>query len=199
MTSRVEISIKKADAAQQIVFGEVYVPDVNDSQGDRMTAEEIQKTAYLFMQKGRLAKIDTNHNLKVNGSYVVENFIARDGDPTFIPGSWVVGVKIPDKATWEMVEKGELNGFSFDGSGFREEVEVEIVIPEEVTGLTSLTKSHAHQFIVKFDSETGAFLGGQSDEVDGHSHKITTGTLTDEVDGHTHTFSYVEGFLHVAD
>jgi len=194
MTSPVEILFKKQDAEQQVVFGEVFAPGVTDSQGDRMSAEEIQKAAYHFMEMGRLTKIDTNHDLKVNGSYVVENFIARDGDPVFIPGSWVVGIKVPDPKIWSLIKSGELNGFSFGGRGYREEIVVSIEVPDHVSGLSDSVAGHAHQFVVKFD-EDGNFLGGETDTVAGHTHKITKGTLTDEVNGHAHRFSYVEGFL----
>ena len=188
------VEIKKQDAEQQIVFGEIFAPGVIDSQGDCMTAVEIQKTAYRFMEAMRLSKIDTNHDLQVNGSYIVENFIAREGDPTFIPGSWVVGVKVPDPKVWALIKSGELNGFSFDGVGYREPTTLTVDVPEQLSGLSDRTNDHAHQFVVKFDS-SGNFLGGETDTVAGHSHKISRGTLTDEVAGHTHRFSFVEGML----
>lgn len=197
--SLIEIAIKKQDAEQQIVFGEVFAPNVTDAQGDRMSTAEIAKAAYLFMAKGRLAKIDTNHDLQPNGSYIVESFVAREGDPTFIPGAWVIGVKVPDPALWAAIKKGELNGFSLDGAGFREETTVEVEIPEELSGLTDRIGveggGHAHQFTVRFDPD-GTFLGGETDVVQGHRHTITQGTLTDESAGHSHRFSYVEGLLH---
>lgn len=193
--SLIEVAIKKQDAEQQIVFGEVFAPGITDAQGDRMSAAEIAKAAYLFMEKGRLTKIDTNHDLLPNGSYIVETFIARAGDPTFIAGAWVIGVKVPDPALWAAIKKGELNGFSFDGAGFREEVTLEVEIPEALSGLTDRVQDHAHQFTVRFDAD-GNFLGGETDIVQGHRHTITRGTLTDESAGHSHRFSYVEGFLH---
>lgn len=195
--SPIEIAIKKQDAEQQIVFGEVFAPGVTDAQGDRMSVAEIAKAAYLFMEKGRLAKIDTNHDLHPNGSYIVETFIAREGDPTFIAGAWVIGVKVPDPALWSAIKKGELNGFSLDGAGFREEVTLEVEIPEALSGLTDRVEGHAHQFTVRFDAD-GNFLGGETDIVQGHRHTITRGTLTDESAGHSHRFSYVEGFLHAS-
>jgi hypothetical protein len=189
------VEIKKQDQDEQLVFGEVYVPNVTDSQGDRMSAEEIKKTAYLFMERMRLNKVDTDHDQKVNGSFVVESFIARDGDPTFIPGSWVIGVKVPDAGIWQKIKKGELNGFSFDGMGIREEVTVEVNVPESLTGLSDRVEDHAHQFQVRFDPATGAFLGGETDVVNGHSHKIVKGTVTEAAAGHTHRFSYVEELI----
>ena len=193
--SLIEVAIKKQDAEQQIVFGEVFAPNVTDAQGDRMSAAEIAKAAYLFMAKGRLARIDTNHDLQPNGSYIVESFVAREGDPTFIPGAWVIGVKVPDPALWAAIKKGELNGFSLDGAGFREETTVEVEIPGELSGLTDRIQDHAHQFTVRFDPD-GNFLGGETDIVQGHRHTIAQGTLTDESAGHSHRFSYVEGLLH---
>ena len=60
------------------------------------------------MEKGILSNIDTNHSRQPNGCRVVEAFIARDDDRVFIPGSWVIGVKVPDPALWRMVKSGEL-------------------------------------------------------------------------------------------
>ncbi len=116
---RDKIQIKKLDREEQVVFGEVYAPGFPDSQGDFMAREEVKKACYNFMRKGNLSNIDTNHSQQPNGSYVVENFIARDDDSVFIPGSWVMGVKVPDRGVWQMVKSGELNGFSLDGYGTR--------------------------------------------------------------------------------
>jgi hypothetical protein len=135
------------------VFGEVFAPGVTDAQGDRMSAVEIAKAAYLFMEKGRLTKIDTNHDLLPNGSYIVETFIAREGDPTFIAGAWVIGVKVPDPALWSAIKKGELNGFSLDGAGFREEVTLEVEIPEALSGLVSLVKRGANRIPFRLTKE----------------------------------------------
>lgn len=191
----IQITLKKADDEMQIVYGEVYAPGVPDTQGDTMTAEEIMKTAYRFMEAGRLTKIDTNHNQSDNGSYVVESFIAREGDPTFTPGAWVLGVRVPDKKLWKMVKSGELNGFSLDGIGFREDKDVVLDIPEELSGQTMVTEDHTHSFVVKFDA-SGNFIGGKTDVVMGHSHKIIKGTATEAAEGHAHRFSFVEGIAY---
>ena len=61
-------------------------------------------------------QIDRNHKgLKDKGS-VVESFIVRKGDPDFIEGAWVVGVHVPDKEVWQQIVKGELTGFSIEGT-----------------------------------------------------------------------------------
>ena len=189
------VSIKKTDDEQQIVFGEVYAPGFPDSQGDFMTRESIQQMAYEFMRKGLVNKIDLNHSQEESGCYVVESFIARDDDTVFIPGSWVLGVKVPDPEIWALVKSGELNGFSFDGVGVRVESVLEIEMPEVIEGETDEVLGHKHTFFVKYDRD-GNFLGGLTGPgPDGHVHKILRGTVTEDTDGHAHRFSFVEGVL----
>lgn len=112
---RREVPVLKADAARQIVYGEVYVPDERDTHGHFMKAAEIEKMAHAFLLKYQQAAIDTEHDFTPNGAGVVESFVARPGDPDFTPGAWVIGVHVPDKALWAQLEKGELTGFSLAG------------------------------------------------------------------------------------
>ena len=191
------VSIKKVDAEQQLVYGEVYAPGIPDSQGDYMTAETIQKMAHEFLAQGRVKKIDIGHDESESGCVVVESFIAREDDSVFIPGSWVLGVKVADHL-WPLVKSGELNGFSFGGRGVRRDKKLEIDMPLKVSGMTMSSDGHEHEFIV-FYSEEGDFLGGHTAPggSDGHMHDIRRGTLTEEAAGHAHRFSFVEGLLSV--
>lgn len=189
------VSVKKIDAEQQLVYGEVYAPGFPDSQGDFMTAESIQRMAHEFLRKGLVDKIDLHHTQVESGCYVVESFIARAGDPDFIPGSWVLGVKVPDPEVWALVKSGELNGFSFDGEGYRVETVLEIDMPDAIEGETVEVNGHKHTFVVRYDQE-GNFLGGVTGPgPDGHVHKILRGTVTETTDDHAHRFSFVEGVL----
>ena len=189
--------IKKIDGDEQIVFGEVYAPGFPDSQGDFASAETIKEMAYDFMRRGLMSRIDVGHSMTESGCYVVESFIARAGDPDFIPGSWVLGVKIPDASLWRMVKSGELNGFSMGGWGERVSRQLVFELPEQLEGLTEEAAGHCHAFVVKYDAE-GNFLGGQTlPAPDGHTHRIMAGTVTEIARGHSHRFSYVEGVLGV--
>ncbi len=189
-------SLKKSDEEQRIVWGEVYAPGFPDSQGDFMTEETIREMAYGFMKKQAMDAIDTNHNRVPNGSVIVESFIAREDDALFIPGSWVLGVHVPDDETWGLVKSGELNGFSIDGHGVRVEAVLEIDMPDILAGETDEgPDGHKHTFFVKFD-EDGKFLGGETSRApDGHYHVIKMGTCTEDASGHSHRFSFVEGVL----
>lgn len=189
--------IKKTDDELQIVYGEVYAPGIPDSQGDYMTRETIQKMAHEFMRKGLVNKIDVNHSQQESGSYVVESFIAPDDGKVFIPGSWVIGVKVPDQQTWQAIKSGDLNGFSLDGYGVRVDTVLEIETPDVLKGETDNTPGHQHTFYVRY-AKNGDFLGGETSAgPDGHIHKIQRGTVTEVAKDHSHRFSFVEGILNV--
>lgn len=110
------VPIVKVDAEKRIVLGVVYEPDVRDTDGNFMTAEEIEKMAYGFLENMRNANIDRNHDDKPQYGVVVESFIARKGDPDFPPGSWVLGTHVIDDETWEAIKSGEITGYSIAGT-----------------------------------------------------------------------------------
>lgn len=122
-----EITIKSRNEMKQIVIGELYVPydqknpESIDTQGHACTAEEIEKAAYRFMEDMNLKKVDMQHNFVPGFGCVVESYIAKQGDPMFVPGSWIVGVKITDDQVWSKIMKGEITGFSLAGSARLEE------------------------------------------------------------------------------
>ena len=191
--------IKKVDEQKQIAFAEVYVPGVLDSQGEYMVGEEIEKMAHEFLREGNVTAVDTEHDLKENGSYVVESFIARKGDPDFIEGAWVVAVKIPDPEIWQQVMEGNINGFSMYGRTKKVERVVEIEIPDDgiVKGVTEKSNKgdHRHDYRLLFNND-GEFVGGiamKSDDAD-HEHTISKGTATEfgGSDKHNHRFSFLE-------
>jgi hypothetical protein len=112
-----EVQFKKTDSAKKIVYGEVYVPDEKDTDGNWMTAETVEKMAHEFMEDQLLTRIDKNHDGETGKAAVVESFIARKGDPDFTEGAWAVGVKVLDSEAWESIRKGEITGFSIEGRG----------------------------------------------------------------------------------
>jgi hypothetical protein len=188
------VQIKKLDSARQMVWAEIYVPMVPDSQGDFMTAAEIEKTAHNFMRGQRMYNVDTEHNLQKNETVVIESFIARQGDPDYQAGAWVVGVHVVDPKVWSMVEKGEINAFSMYGSGTRDDALIEIEIPDDgiIKGDTHDFGGHRHVFNLQFN-EDGKVVKGETDEVTvngvAHKHIIKGGTITEAAAGHTHRYS----------
>lgn len=187
------IIARNAEGFEQIVMAEVLIPDTPNTYGDIMTEAAIREAAYAFMVAGLNSKIilDVEHdNVDITGdAYIVESFIAREGDPKFIKGSWVIAVKIEDDDLWARVVAGDLNGFSFEALAYMTPVTIENLRPRIVTGITApdLIDGHTHVYAVTLDPLNRP-LYGCTGMTDGHEHTISRHTITDEADGHTHRF-----------
>lgn len=119
-----QVPILKTEEEKQLVTGVVYEPDVEDSHGDKMTAEEIEKAAYTFMENYQ--HIDKQHDEIAGKGTVVENWIAKSdmtvGEQEVQAGTWLMTVRVDDADTWEEIKKGEVTGFSMGGFGERVEI-----------------------------------------------------------------------------
>lgn len=109
----------------------VYAPEADDSQGERMTKEDIEKACWSFGKKCYFAqgnRIDMQHSedMEKHGEcMVVENFVSREeGWMGKSAGTWFMGI-IHGEEEWEMLKNGEINGVSMAGQAVREEREVE--------------------------------------------------------------------------
>ena len=117
-----EVSLKKFDLAKRLVYGEVLVPDVEDSQGDVVSAEEIEKAAHEYLRDFRL--VGDSH-AALAPAEVVESYIAPadftpEGGELIRKGSWVMVVKIHSDELWEEVKNGGYTGFSIGGEAYRD-------------------------------------------------------------------------------
>ena len=185
-------------AFEQVVMGEVLIPMVPNTWGDLYTKEAIVEFCYEFARQGY--GIDIDHDqVDVNGThaYVVESFIARAGDPDFIEGSWVVGMKIPDPETWQKVLTGELAGYSFEALCAMEPVYFQNLRNRQIVGVTEPdpVDGHTHPYVVITDIFNRP-IEGSTGETDGHVHKILTHTITEDAetssgDLHAHRFQTV--------
>lgn len=121
--------ILKADEEAHYVTGIVYEPMVEDTQGNYMTEEEIQKAAYWFAKNGN--KVDLQHSFEaLEGAAVVESYIAKCDEEiegqAVRKGTWVMTVEVNDPTIFEAIQKGELTGFSMGGVGNYSEEDVDI-------------------------------------------------------------------------
>ena len=130
-----EIKVAKYDEEKGIVYGIVYAPDEEDSQGDSATASEIEKAAYAFMKERNTLNVDKNHDFKNVDAYVCESYIVRKGDELFPENekAWAVGIKIENEELKTLVKKGELAGLSMAGSAKVEEIAEDGNITKSVT------------------------------------------------------------------
>jgi hypothetical protein len=173
----------------------VLVPDTPNVFGDLWTREAIKEAAYTFMQDG--FGIDVEHD-NIDGSgedfYIVETFLVRKGDPDFIEGAWVVALKIVNADIWQKILDNELNGYSYEAVVAFLSGTLKMADDGVRTGYTEadLTDGHTHAFMVVVDNTNRPVSGG-TDEVNGHSHIISTHTVTNEAYGHTHRYNIVSG------
>lgn len=120
-SSEIRGTILKQYEEQMIVEGAVLIPNEPDYDDDRVSKAKIERVAHEWMLKYR--NIDLKHSLN-NIAYPVESWILREdrtvkslkGKEMLLPaGTWMMSVKVQDKATWEAIKRGELNGFSITG------------------------------------------------------------------------------------
>lgn len=183
-------TITKKDGAKQIVYGMVYAPDLLDRQGDMMTQETVEEMAHAFLQKTNLKDVvDHEHDNWPKDCYPVESWIQKGEDPDglYLPGAWCLGIKVNDPALWEKVEKGEINGFSFQGTAARRKVLVEYEYLPTIIGVTDpAADGHTHSYVVKTDEDGKPTYGETSKAPDGHFHEIQRGTATNAANDHKH-------------
>lgn len=129
----IQIKITKSDDEKRLVYGIVVEPMTQvtkdgDAHGDRMTAEEIEKSAHGFMIKSQNMKL--GHVGKSVNSEVVESYIApvdfeMNGEE-IKKGSWVLVTKVHDDVIWNAIKKGVITGYSPGGFGVREDYDPSI-------------------------------------------------------------------------
>ena len=182
---------KDDEGFERIVFAEVLIPDAPNTYGDYHTKESIREFAYGFMING--FRKDINHdNVDRQDLYVIESFIAREGDPTFVEGSWVVGMYVEADDVWEKILSGELNGYSYEALVSAYKVDVQLKSDNSRYGVTEPDPydGHTHEFFVWLDDEGKIMFGGTSAS-NGHSHTISMHTVTDSAFEHTHRYNFV--------
>jgi hypothetical protein len=193
----IQKSVKDLDPEWHYVYGPVYIPLQVDVDGETMTATDIMQLAHDFIANGLVSKIDIMHDKIPSGAQVVESYLTKEGDPDgFPPGTWILGTRIPaDSDAWDKVEKGELNGYSFNAMVQKIPQVVAVDIAKIVTGTTydgdhgeSGVPTHRHNFYVEFNDKGRVIVGATDMSDDGHFHQILGTVVTEEAAGHSHRF-----------
>lgn len=185
--------VKDGNGFERIVFGEVVIPDTPNVYGDFHTRESIRDFAYGFMLCG--FGIDVDHdNVDVTGKVrIVESFIARDNDPDFIPGSWVVGCIVYDDEIWNKILSGDINGFSYEA--LISQLDVEAILPVDIFkfGVTEPdpVDGHYHYYFAVLDDD-GRPISGGTTYTNQHRHDIQFHTVTSDSFGHNHRYNLIE-------
>lgn len=116
-----EVPILKSADDKQIVYGVVLQPETVDAQGDIYDANVIETAAHNFLAAyNSTTKLGFQHKEFKPGRFaLVESYITTSdtaiGTRTVKAGSWIMAVKVLDKAVWKMIKDGEVKGFSIGG------------------------------------------------------------------------------------
>ena len=123
-----EFEVKKTvdfiykDSKRHILYGIVYEPDEEDTQGDYTTAEDIEKAYYDFMLNYQNFNIEHSgelaHQVKIVACDLAHTSFQL-GDGWVKKGTWYTGVWLPNDI-WKGVESGDITGFSMEGTAVRE-------------------------------------------------------------------------------
>ena len=112
---------------QRYTLGVAYPANSVDAHGDYMTAEELERAAWEFLEKCQRgeASIGLFHNPREQyRGKVVESYIWRGPDwevngQKVSNGDWLLGV-IWDRDAWELIKAGKVRGYSMQGYALRQ-------------------------------------------------------------------------------
>ena len=125
-------TISKVDDEKHQVFGWANLISkdgvaLSDSQGDELSADELEKTAYEFVSKVR--NLGVMHKAKGLGTLIESLVLTKEKAAAMgieLPNGnegWWTGFQVTDPGTWDRVKKGELREFSIHGVGIRTPIE----------------------------------------------------------------------------
>lgn len=166
---------------ERIVMAEVLIPDVPNCYGDISTRGTIREAMEAYALQGYIIDVDhDNIDIKNTKAFVVESFIVRKGDPDFIEGSWVIGMKIIDDALWQDILEGRINGYSYEALCAMFPVLFQNLRSRVVSGVTEPDPfdGHVHSYTVVLNAVNRPIAGGTG-ETNSHEHTISTHTVTD--------------------
>jgi hypothetical protein len=117
-----KITVLKSEEDRRYTLGVAYPVYEIDAHGDYADETELERTAWNYLRK--YANSGLMHRDGTDGAGdVVESYIYRGpdwqiGDQTIVAGDWMLGVVWGEEA-WNRIKKGELTGFSIQGTGKR--------------------------------------------------------------------------------
>lgn len=168
--------IVKADSESHFVTGIVYEPMAEDTDGEYMTAEEIEKAAHWYMKN--TGDVDVQHCfVKAEGIDVVESYVAKsdmeiDGTP-IKKGTWLMTVEVVDSAVWESIQKGEITGFSMGGVATRSDEDVDLDSIDKSEGNSDIPESF-------FKKLTKAIKEAFKSEKQGSEEEVAKGEMAEK-------------------
>jgi hypothetical protein len=118
------------DGEKRMLYGPALIPNQpivrydgnNEKYYITYSKDTIEQTAQEFLKRNMHHNHTIQHEMPVNNLTVVESWVttgAHDKSMNYgfeLPeGTWMIGVKVDNEATWQAVKNGEVKGFSIEG------------------------------------------------------------------------------------
>lgn len=201
MNTKVKMVIRDdpdAPEFEQYVMAEVMAPDIPNVYGDVYTREAIREFCFEYARQGYVVDVDHDQqNIRDEKCYVCESFIVRPGDPDFIEGAWVVGMRITDDDLWQKILDGSINGYSIEALCSLQPIVFQNLRNRQIAGVTEPDPydGHTHDFVALLNEFNRPIAGGTG-ITKGHSHRISIHTVTDNATGltgrsHSHRYHVI--------
>jgi hypothetical protein len=188
---KIKKSVVKSEE-KKLIYVEVYNPLVVDTDGEAMTADEIEQAAHNFALYSSACKVDVAHNGIETGNVIVESFIVRHPDDPdgFNKGAWVVGIKFFNEDHWEQAKRGDINSVSLSGMADKKKALVKAsfikhIVLDTENSFDGLLPAHVHKADIVFDIKDH-ISSGRTTEVFGHTHSILKTCSTVKTLEHSH-------------
>lgn len=150
LSNQKKVEFKVQDKMQQLLTGPALIPDFlilrSTQKGEfyyvKFSSEEIRKIAKKFLRNGYTHNTNQQHEIELQGNYIVENWFVDDpamdkcvslGYVGLPKGTWMVTYHIPDTEYWNKeIMSGNVKGFSIEGFFNQIEIEMNKQIKEEM-------------------------------------------------------------------
>lgn len=178
---------------QRLVEGIIYAPYQLDTYNTMMLPEDIIRMCNDFNTNRMYFAVDHEHDEKDSGCEIIRNWIAGANDPDGYPeGAWVGITKVHNDLMWDMVKRGEINGYSIHC--FAGEVKFSGIVnyTRTAAGTTEnasdckILPDHAHEVTILFRKD-GSVVSTKTSVALGHSHDVFYATSTETAFEHSHS------------
>ena len=121
--------LREFDEEKRHLLGPVMIPNRFDRHGDGFTPNEVEYSCHYY-NNNNFGQCDINHEWDVNCCKIIESYILPTditiSGTTLIEGTWMVKLQVDKTYTgdviWEMLQDGDLEGFSPEGSMYENKI-----------------------------------------------------------------------------
>lgn len=137
---RFSVNDEKMELIGPAMIPNQYINRIDQETGEAydvfFSENTIREISQQYFKHGFQNNLNLNHSLVPAKSFIFQSYIVDESKGIYSPkgikcpnGTWIIGVKVEDKDTWNDIKAGKVKGFSIEGtfklieSGFANESE----------------------------------------------------------------------------